>query len=129
MGLFRRRAARNEALGDPDDRSPQLGVKYKDLALMGQLLEAGADLKEPRHVIYYNYAPSSDVGRTMATEAEIRGFAATVEEPLPKYPGQWLVRCEMTTALLPDFVRDTTDFFEDLAFRHQAEYDGWEAAV
>jgi hypothetical protein len=31
--------------------------------------------------------------------------------------------------LRPELVRDNTDFFEDLAARHGAEYDGWEAAA
>ena len=36
-------------------RSPELGVKYKDLLLMGQLLQQGADLHQPRHALYYLY--------------------------------------------------------------------------
>jgi hypothetical protein len=39
------------------------------------------------------------------------------------------VSCETHAALEPEFVRDNTDFFEELAARHQAEYDGWEASV
>jgi hypothetical protein len=29
----------------------------------------------------------------------------------------------------PDFVRDADDFFQALADRHAAEYDGWEAST
>jgi hypothetical protein len=29
----------------------------------------------------------------------------------------------------PEFVRESTDFFEALAARHAGEYDGWEAGV
>jgi hypothetical protein len=29
----------------------------------------------------------------------------------------------------PDFVRESDDFFQNLADRHAAEYDGWEASV
>jgi hypothetical protein len=29
----------------------------------------------------------------------------------------------------PDFVRDADNFFQELADRHGADYDGWEASV
>ncbi len=29
----------------------------------------------------------------------------------------------------PDFVREADDFFQDLADRHGAEYDGWEVSA
>lgn len=128
MGLFRRRPKADRTVS-PDDRSPQLGIKYKDLELMGQLMHAGARLSEPRHVLYYSYAPNREVAETMALESRARGFEVTVDEPLEQYPDQWLVRAEIHTALHPEFVRETTDFFEDLAFRHEGAYDGWEAAV
>jgi hypothetical protein len=35
----------------------------------------------------------------------------------------------LDAVLTPDFVRDSTDFFEALAARHAGEYDGWEASV
>jgi hypothetical protein len=31
--------------------------------------------------------------------------------------------------LSPDFVRDSTDLFEELAQRFDAEYDGWETTL
>ena len=56
MGLFRRtKNDRDDEPVDPDDRSPQLGLKYKDLAVLGQLMDAGADLDQPRHVLHYSY--------------------------------------------------------------------------
>ena len=128
MGLFTRRR-RDDQPVDPDERSPQLGIKYKDLMVLGQLQQHGADLTQPRHVIYFSYAPSRDVARAMGDEAGARGFDVELGEPLPAYPDDWPVRCETTTVLRPEVVRDNTDFFEDLAARHGAEYDGWEAAA
>jgi hypothetical protein len=121
VGLFRRR--------DPNERSPQLGLKYKDLAVLGELDKAGADLSESRHVIFFSYAPSDEVGQAMRREVESNGFAAEVREPLPDFPGQWAVVCETHAVASPDFVRGAVDFFEDLAQRHGAVYDGWEASV
>ncbi len=128
MRFFRRRADDDEPV-DPEERSPQLGLKYKDLAVLGELTKAGADLSETRHVIFYSYAPSEEVARAMADEIRTRGFACEIREPLPEYPDQWSVVSEMHTVTSPDFIRDSTDFFEDVARRHGGEYDGWEASV
>jgi hypothetical protein len=124
--LFRRR---EEEPADPNERSPELGLKFKDLAVLGQLIDAGADLTQSRHIVYYSYAPSSEVGQAMAVEAEQKGFGAGVREPLPEFPCQWAVICEINAVASPDFVREADDFFEALAGRHGAEYDGWEASL
>ena len=112
-----------------NERSPQLGLKYKDLAVLGQLMKSGADLTQSRHVVYYSYAPSEEVARAMRQEADTNGFEATVREPLPDFPDQWAVVCEKHAITSPDFVRDSDDFFQGLADRHGAEYDGWEASL
>jgi hypothetical protein len=126
--LFRRKN-RDDELVDMNERSPQLGLRYKDLALLGHLSDQGADLNEPRHVIYYCYAPSEAVAQGMAREAEEHGFTAEVKEPFPESHGRWSVVCEVTAATTPDFVRSSDDFFQALADRNDAEYDGWEAGV
>jgi hypothetical protein len=126
MRFFRRR---DDEQVDMNERSPQLGLRYKDLAVLDQLMKNGADLSQSRHVIYYSYAPSEDVARTMQREAEAKGFSASVREPLPDFPGQWGVVCETHAITSPDFVRDADDFFQGLADRHGAEYDGWEASA
>jgi hypothetical protein len=65
----------------------------------------------------------------MQQEAEAKGFSAAVREPLPDFPGQWGIVCETHAITSPDFVRDADDFFQGLADRHGAEYDGWEASA
>ena len=127
MRLFRRKS--NDESVDMNERSPQLGVKYKDLLVLDQLAKNGADLTASRHVIYYSYAPSEEVARAMGREAESAGWSAQVSEPLPNAPDQWSVICETYSVTTPDFVRETDDFFQDLADRHGAEYDGWEAST
>ena len=127
MPLFRRKG--DDEPVDMNERSPQLGLKYKDLAVLGQLMEQGADLSQPRHVVYYSYAPAESVAQTMAHEAEAGGYAAAVREPLPDFPDQWRVVCEVHAITSPDFVRNADDFFQGLADRHGAEYDGWEASL
>jgi hypothetical protein len=130
MGLFSRfKRHRDDESVDLDERSPKLGVKYRDLLLMNEIAKRATDLSQPRHVLFYLYATSEDTGRAVAGKARAHGFQADVREPTPEYPGSWAVVCETHTVLTPEFVRDSVDLFEDLAKRHRAEYDGWEAAA
>ena len=126
MPLFRKK--RDEPV-DMNERSPQLGLRYKDLAVLDQLMKTGADLSESRHVIYYSYAPSQETAQAMRQEAEMSGYEASVREPLPEFPGQWAMISETHAVTSPDFVREADDFFQGLADRHGAEYDGWEASA
>jgi hypothetical protein len=113
----------------PDDRSPHSGVKYRDLLVMNQLTEHGADLAEPREVIFWLYAPTPEVAKAMASEATGEGFDTEIREPLPADPELWAVVCSVHAVLDPIFVRGVVEFFEGVAERHGAEYDGWEAEV
>ena len=127
MRLFGRK--RDDEPVDMNDRSPQLGLKYKDLMVLDQLMKTGADLTESRHVIYYSYAPSPEVAREMEREAKEAGWEPEVRDPLPDFPDQWGLVCERHAVTSPDFVREADDFFQGLADRHGAEYDGWEASA
>jgi hypothetical protein len=98
MRFFRRR---DDEPVDMNERSPQLGLKYKDLAILDQLMKNGADLTQSRHVLYYSYAPSEDVARVMQQEAESGGFSASVRDPLPEFPGQWPSSAKRTRSLRP----------------------------
>jgi regulator of RNase E activity RraB len=130
MGLFSKfKRSRDEEPVDPNERSPQLGLRYRDLMVLNEVAKRAKDLSQPRHVVFYLYTPSEDTGHALAAEARDRGFQAGVREPLPEGSAGWAVVCEQHTVLTPDFVRESVDFFEALAERHQAEYDGWETAA
>jgi hypothetical protein len=128
MPLFRRK--REEEPLDLDERSPVTGLRHKDLLVLHQLMQAGADLKEPRHTVHYLYFGSVEAATAASQEAEGHGFEAEVREPLPEYPGQWSLVCgRHGVVVAPDTVRDHGDLFDALAVRHGGEYDGWEASV
>jgi hypothetical protein len=115
---------------DPEARSPRLGVKYKDLMVMNQLMQAGADLSQPRHVVHFFYSHSRESMQELADSVrEQPGWKVEVHEPLPEYPGQWRAVCDTHAVVSAKFVRDTGDLFDSLAATHQVDYDGWEAAV
>lgn len=129
LGLLRRKKKDDEPV-DPEERSPQLGVKYKDLLTLQQLVQHGADLNEPRHVLYFLYFPQEQDARTCAGRATQSGWQAEVREPLPDHPDSWTVVCEQQDAVTtPEFIRDATDFFEGLAGELGGECDGWEAST
>jgi hypothetical protein len=128
--LFRRKSKSDDEVVDPNERSPQLGLKYKDLAVLGSLSDAGADLTQPRHVVFYLYFPEQATAERAGEVARGHGYTPDVRTPLPQYPGQWSLVCDRHEAVTsPAFVRDADNFFQDLADTHGGEYDGWEASV
>ena len=130
MPIFRRHnRVDDDEPPDPDERSPQLGLKYKDLQVMGALVDMGARLTDPRHVIYFLYGDDEAPVRAAAEVAGGRGFAVTVNAPSGEIP-QWSLRCEEHDVVLsPDRVRGDGDFFDELAATFGLDYDGWEASV
>ena len=115
---------------DMEARSPELGVKYKDLLLMGQLLQQGADLHRPRHALYYLYFPTREAAEMGAADGRGAGYTCEVREPLPTNPGQWSLVCERPDAMIdPPGVIAADDLFQGIADRNGAQVDGWEAAA
>jgi hypothetical protein len=111
-------------------KSPQLGLRFKDLAVLSSLLDSGADLSQPRHVLYYSYFTDPGAAEQAAQGARDAGFATEVRDPLPDYPGQWAMVSEMASTVVSfHFVRDSDDLFQGLADQYAGEYDGWEASV
>ena len=128
--LFRRKTREDDEPVDPNERSPQLGVRYKDLMVLGQLMQQGADLKQPRHALYYLYFASQESAEAGAEAARPSGYSCEVREPLPVNPGMWGLVCERPDAILdPPGVIAADDLFQGIADRLGADYDGWEAAA
>ena len=129
MRLFSRMKQETEPV-DSEARSPETGLKYKDIALMGQMIQQGADLREPRHALYYLYFGSQAAAEAGAVEARGAGYICSVRDPLPEYPGQWSLVCERQDAVLDiEGVRAADDLFQGIADRHQGDFDGWETAL
>ena len=125
--LFRRK---KEEPVDPEARSPETGLKYKDIALLGQMLSMGADLTKPRHALYYLYFESEAIAAVAAEEGRAGGYTCEVRDPLPNNNGRWSLICERQDALLDiDGVKAADDLFQGIADRHGGDFDGWEAAV
>ena len=128
MRLFRRK--KKEEPIDLEARSPETGLKYKDIALMGEMIQRGADLSQPRHALYYLYFEAPEAAQAGAEEGRTAGYSCEVRDPLPENPGQWSLVCERQDALLDiEGVRTADDLFQGIADKHGGDFDGWEAAI
>ena len=129
MPLFRRKKADEEPV-DLDARSDVSGLRYKDILLMGQMVQAGADLNQPRHALYYLYFAGRGPAEAAGARAIAAGYSAEVRDPLPEQPDQWCVVCERPDAVLDiDGVKAADDLFQGIADDLGGEFDGWEAAL
>jgi hypothetical protein len=127
--LFKRKKKDDEPV-DMNARSPESGLKYKDIALLGEMMKGGADLSRPRHALYYLYFGNREAAEAGAVPARAAGYSCQVRDPLPGYPDQWALICERPDAVLDiPAVIQADDLFQGIADQHDGEFDGWEAAV
>jgi hypothetical protein len=127
--LFRRKKKDDDPV-DMNARSPETGLKYTDIALLGQMMKQGANLSLPRHALYYLYFGSREAAEAGAIDARAVGYSCEVRDPLPSHAGHWSLVCERHDAVLDIAgVRRADDLFEGIADQHRGEFDGWEAAV
>ena len=129
MFLFKRRKVDDEAL-NLEERSEQLGIKHKDLLVLGQLMQQGADLTQPRHALYFLYFTDRNQAEAGAEEARKVGYTCEVRDPLAEQPDQWSLVCERHDAVLdPNGVIAADNLFQGIADRLGGDFDGWEAAA
>lgn len=131
MGLFSRKDKDDRPMTDAElnERSRVDGIRFKELQVVAQLMKIGADLKAPRHTLFYLYFPDEASAAPVAEALRGAGLSAEVKEPWEKVR-EWAVIAECRDrALIPDFLRDTVDLCEELAAAHGGEYDGWEAGM
>ena len=129
--MFRKQSANGDDQPvDPNERSPQLGLKWKDVQVLSELVKHGVDLLEPRHVIYFLYFPSREAASAALAEAGRTNMVGEISEPLDDHPDTWgLVLQGHEIVLAPDWVRQIDDELQALADKLGGEYDGWEAAL
>jgi hypothetical protein len=115
---------------DMEARSPEIGLKWKDIEILGKMVKQGANLKEPRHAVYYLYFGSRENALEAVAGGGAAGYSCEARDPLPGYPGQWSVVCERPDAVLDVAgARRADDLFQELADRLAGEFDGWEASM
>jgi hypothetical protein len=123
MGIFRRRRAAQL----PEEWS---GYPNPDRHTVEQLVASGADLTQPRHVLFYVYAADSATADTIAQSIHQQtGLDAAIHEAA-NGDGSWCIEAEHSGAVLtPDWLTSTKGSIEAVAAEHGSEYDGWVASV
>ena len=76
MFLFKRKKKEDDEPVDLEARSPVTGLKYKDIALLGEMMKVGADLTKPRHVLYYLYFGNREDAEAGAVDGRRPGTPA-----------------------------------------------------
>jgi hypothetical protein len=99
-----------------------------DQMILAQLERAGADLRQPRHVIHYLYFDEEQPTHAAATTLDSAGFAITVRPPSDRI-AQWSTTAEATRVVDAQTIEPSRVWFEQLARTMQGKYDGWEAAA
>lgn len=120
LNMFRRRKKDPLAayeLARPEDRQ-----------VLAALLNAGADLTRPRHVLHFIYELADESSARKTAEA-VGGWDATAKPP-PEGYDTWSVTFERHNHLLsPENVASDASTFTSVAEAHGGHYDGWEASV
>jgi hypothetical protein len=141
LGLGRQRDNGRAQAQDSEQAAPGMqertdvdGVKYRDVGVLAQLDALGADLRTPRHSMYYCAMPHADAAQACAAELGEAGLEARVNPgPAADHDGvdhPWMVVAQIEDqALIPGFLRETIDLCEQVAARHGGAYDGWEASL
>ncbi len=130
MFRFGRNKKNDDAPVDPEARSEKLGIRYKDLQVLYHLIDQGADLQKPRHVLYYLYFATRDSAEAAAEDGRASGYRCDVRDPIPERPADWRVVCERSDAVLdPGTVIAADNLFQGIAERLGGDFDGWEAAA
>ena len=138
MGFLDRfRRSRPLSESELNERSHVDGVRYRDLQILGQLTQMGADLHAIRHTVFYSYFPAQVTATAAADALRAKGFAVTVsplpEEFLiehPEAPNPWRVTAERRDrGLIPDFLRESVDLCAAVADEFGGQYDGWECGL
>lgn len=102
-------------------------VPTKDRQVLQALIDHGADLSAPRHVLHFLYVASEEVGRSAAASAP--DWQASVKPPVDGYDTWSLVFERHGYLLTPENVKNDAVRFAAIAEAAAGTYDGWEASV
>jgi len=96
-----------------------------DLAILKQLTDLGADLRQPREVHHYMLFPREDVARKVAREYG-KDWRASVAKDAD---GKWSIRLAHLAVVTSDDFAEIRASLKRVASALGGLYDGWEAAA
>lgn len=98
-----------------------------DLATLDQLRHRGADLSQPRHVIYYLFFPDTTRASAAATALAAAGLDAGVREP--ERGSETMVVADETAVVDEAAIGERRALLDGIAAQFGGDFDGWEAAI
>lgn len=111
-----------------DPLSAYESARPEDLQVLTALINAGADLTEPRHVLHFIYELDDEASAGHTADA-VGGWSAIAKPPPEGFDG-WSVTFERHGYVLtPENVAADAAAFSAVAAAHGGNYDGWEASV
>ena len=99
-----------------------------DLEILETLEEHGEDLSEPREIRVDLLFPDEDSANAAEEELTELGYEVAASRP-PARRSQWSLRATRELRVDRENVTGFRHRFEELAARHDGEFDGWEAAA
>ncbi len=103
-------------------------ARPEDKMVLAALIDAGAVLTEPRHVLHFVYE-LADEAAAIAAAAAVADWESSVNPP-PEGYDTWTVTFEKPAYVLtPENVVADAELFLRTAEAHGGRYDGWEASV
>ena len=98
--------------------------------VLEQLREQGADLAQPRSTDFYLYLRTREDADAVAEALRAEGYDVRGRPSAdPESERPWLVLASREFAVGEESIEQADAFFNELAKRYDAEYDGWETAV
>lgn len=107
---------------------PYEAARPEDKLVLAALIDAGANLTEPRHVLHFIYELRNEAAAQGVADA-VEVWQSKVNPPLEGYE-TWTVTFERHEYVLtPEHVVQDAAMFKGVAEAHGGHYDGWEASV
>jgi hypothetical protein len=118
-----------EILIDLDDKSPRSGLLWRDLMLLTEIVDSGADLSMPRRHGFVLLFDLKKVADKAVSRARRAGYEVSVSRRPEGSTHRWMVNCESESVLDLASLITATDFFQSIADELGGIYGGLEAPI
>jgi hypothetical protein len=117
----------DEIIIDLTDRSPRSGLLWKDLMVVSEIIDSGADLSKPWPLRYLVRFDTKKVADRAASRGRRAGYTVTLVRQEPGATHRWLATYEREVLLDLPVVIEADDFFKDLVGELGGQFDGIDA--
>jgi hypothetical protein len=118
-----------EIVIDLTDRSPRSGLLWRDLMVVSEVIDSGADMSEPKHLTYSMFFGTKKVADKAASRGRRSGYEVSLTRENGDSPYRWLATFERQEVLDLKAVIAADDFFKGLAEELGAHFEGLEVKV